>query len=185
METGHARLLHFGPHRRLRVWLNKLPFKIGSENGTVSRTFSSYGQDEPKLSAAAIEIFGPGAGPTYGMLGGHIAAAPPQEQLTTTISLSSGKVFEDALAGKFQLVHLGLVPDYIDGVFEAIESALMNHGLRSGHNINLNCCAYSLSSSSAFLFSSLSRWLVVLLSTCAVEVTDNELREIFPFHADQ
>ena len=172
--------LDFGNSRRVKVWLDDLPFHSGEALETRKFCCRSENGSGSRLEAGAVELYAP-AGPMalYGLLGAEFVH-DESGKLTVELRVPAlgSHLYKEALRATPDDVYVGMPNEYAASVGEALEAfAAMGHLSISG-KLAITCCAHSLTASSKFAFRIVASMLFLLFSVGDDNMGEDELRTV-------
>ncbi len=151
--------------RVVQVWLGELPDWQYEETEVAERHQETTQVCFTETRRAAVELFLPRGGRAYyGALGAEFVPGQ-QERLLIQVpfSASGSHPIRPSIAGKVDVVRIGLAHEYVGSVLDGVLS--LNPGQLLGKGDLRFCCAsYGKFGSSPWLFQGLGRIVVKLLS---------------------
>lgn len=176
------RILELGKHRRARVWIGELPDVACPSVKTLTHTIAADGEPQNGLRLAAIEVFVPlGPRSMYGLLGGQLRPdATGYLSVDVCVSAANERLLVDNLAMKGDEVRVGLPAEYAQAVLSGVSLAKGELNALTAGKLSINCAAHGAIGSCEAAYKHLAAILVKLFNAASLELSDEELVELFP-----
>ena len=131
---------------------------------------------------AAIEVFVPlGPRSMYGLLGGQWKpGATGQLSVDVSVSATNERLLADSLAMKGDEVRVGLPVQYAKAVLAGVDMAKSELSALTAGKLSINCAAHGTIESCEEVYKHLAAILVKLFNAASLELSDEELVELFP-----
>jgi hypothetical protein len=130
---------------RARIWLQTLPNWVTEQSEVTERRLVTEAPRMSRPASAAVEIVLPGPKCRYGALGATFVPDGTNTLVLRVLhSATMGALITDSLVGRIDMVHQGLLTEYVPGILDdAHTAATVTVALALGPGVlSFSCAAH-------------------------------------------